>query len=228
MGVIGYLDSVLAPLSLFLMIGYHTYVWQYFKHRQSQTTIGIDAIRRKSWFSHLEIEQATDKMGMLAVQSLRNTLMGTILTATVSILISVALAALTSNSYTQKHLFSNPIFGSQSDKIYVLKFGSASIFVSLSFLCSSMAVGYLIDANFLINAFNELSSVEHTQMVFERGFLLATIGNRTLCVAFPLIIWLFGPVAMAVSAVALVWGLHGLDFAPKLVKRNVQKPNCEL
>ncbi|KAF5737297.1 hypothetical protein HS088_TW13G00176 [Tripterygium wilfordii] len=226
--VIGYLDSVLPPMSLFLMIGYHAYLWQCFKHRQSQTTLGIDALMRNSWFSHLDITQANDKKGMLAVQSLRNTLMATILTATVAILINGALAALTNNSYTQDHLFKSPLFGSRSGTIYVLKFGSASICVLLSFLCSSMAVRYLIDASFLINALGEFSSVADAQLVLERGFMLATVGNRMLCVAFPMVIWLFGPIPMAMSTVALVWGLHELDFAPKLAICDVKKLDCEL
>ena len=157
---------------------------------------------------------------MLAVQSLRNAQMTTILTAATAIIINLALAALTNNNYKASHLLSgSAFFGSQSGKLYVLKFGSASLFLLVSFLCSSMGLAFLIDANFLINAASrEFSpSPTYTQTVFERGFMLALMGNRVLCITFPLLAWMFGPVPVALSSVALVWVLHGLDFPGKSI-----------
>ncbi|XP_030466788.1 uncharacterized protein LOC115685812 [Syzygium oleosum] len=214
MRVIAYLDTVLVPLSLFLTVGYHAYLWHNIKHKPSITTIGHDAQKRKAWL--LALKEGDEKAGMLAVQSTRNTLMVTILTATIAILINLALAALTNNAYSADHLFSSAFFGSKSPKIFALKYGSASFFSSLSFLCSSMAVGYLIDMNYLVNAATSdgtVSSSMYTQLVFERGFLLALFGNRLLCVTFPLLMWMFGPVLVALSTGALVWGLYELDFA---------------
>lgn len=152
---------------------------------------------------------------MLAVQSLRNTLMYTILIASITVLITLALAALTNNAFNANHLLtSTGLFGSQSPRIMVLKYGSASIFLVTSFFCSSMAVGYLVDANFLINAIGEFSPAAgvYTEAVVERGFTLAVVGNRVLCVAFPLMLWMFGPMAVALSSMALVFGLYHLDF----------------
>lgn len=160
---------------------------------------------------------------MLAVQSLRNTLMATILTASIAILVNVALAALSNNAYSAEHLLNNPIFGLQSGRILALKFGSASLLLLLSFLCSSMSVGFLIDANFLINACGDFSSSpDHTHAVFERGFTLALIGNRVLCITFPLLLWMLGPVLVALSSVGLVWALYELDFSGKLISGDKQ------
>ncbi|GFY82601.1 hypothetical protein Acr_02g0008410 [Actinidia rufa] len=162
---------------------------------------------------------------MLAVQSLRNTLLATILSAIIAIIIGLVLGALTNNSYNGTHLFTNSLFGSQSDWILMLKYGSASLFLLASFLCSSVAVGCFVDANFLINATSaddELPSTAHAGRVLERGFSLAVVGNRLLCMAFPLLLWLLGPVPVALSSVALVWGLYDLDFAGKLAKTVTQ------
>ncbi|XP_022760941.1 uncharacterized protein LOC111307194 [Durio zibethinus] len=213
MGLILYLDTVFIPFSLFLVLGYHACLWQSFKQKPSTTKIGLDKFRRKTWF--LDIKQGDDKKGMLAVQSLRNTLMATILNASVAILVNLALAALTNNTYTANHLFNSEIFGSQSGRMYALKYGSASLFLLVSFLCYSMALGYLIDANFLINASGDdqfSSDPAYTQTIFERGFALALIGNRVLCISFPTLLWMFGPLPVALSTAALVWGLYELDF----------------
>ncbi|KAL6987995.1 hypothetical protein U1Q18_013742 [Sarracenia purpurea var. burkii] len=162
-----------------------------------------------------------DKKGMLAVQSLRNSLMANILTATISIIIALAMATLASNTYNASHLFHSRFFGSQSGRILVLKYGLASVFVVGSFLYSSMAVGCLIDANFLINASGDdrfCSSAAYAQRMVERGFLLAVVGNRMLCIAVPLLLWMFGPVPVVLSSTALIWGLYQLDFAGNLLK----------
>lgn len=170
-----------------------------------------------------------DKMGMLAVQSLRNTLMATTLTASITILVVISLAALINNAYSATHIFSSAIFGSQSTRIFALKYGSAALALSISFLCSSMAIAFLIDANFLINAagdHEECSSCPgHIRSIFEKGFVLALISNRMLCITFPMLLWLLGPIPVCLSSMALVWGLYGLDFAGKLAKTNKQTPS---
>uniref|UniRef100_A0A5B7C490 DUF599 domain-containing protein n=1 Tax=Davidia involucrata TaxID=16924 RepID=A0A5B7C490_DAVIN len=231
MAVILYLDTMLVPLSLFLTIGYHAYLWHSFKNKPTLTTIGMHALRRRVWLQGME--QGDDKKGMLAVQSLRNALMATILSATVAIFITVSLAAVANNTYNASHLFNRRFFGLQSGKILVLKYGSASLFLLVSFLCSSMSLGCLIDANFLINAASGTHHHDHssssssssscpgpgyTQTILERGFMLAVVGNRVLCITFPLLLWMFGPVPVAVSSVALIWRLYELDFAARFTK----------
>lgn len=163
---------------------------------------------------------------MLVVQSLRNTLMGTILTVSISILVVVSLAMLINNAYTASHLFSNPLFGSQSTKIFALKYGSIAVFLSLSFVFGSMAIAFLIDANFLMNANSEefaLYSNEQRQTIFEKGFVLALVSNRMLCISFPLLLWMLGPVPVWFASLALVWGLYQLDFAGKLINNCCNK-----
>lgn len=153
---------------------------------------------------------------MLAVQSLRNSQMVTILTAAIAIIFNVSLAALTNNAYNARHLFNFELFGSVSGAIFALKFASASVLLLFSFMCNSMAVAYLIDAVFLINASAEFSYAGYTKKMLETGNTLALIGNRLLCIAFPMLLWMFGPLPMAVSSLALVWWFYELDFLPKV------------
>lgn len=166
------------------------------------------------------IVQGDASKAMLTVQSLRNTLMSTILTATITILVNLGLAALTNNTYNASHLFSSEFFGSKSDKIFVLKYGSASICLVMSFMFSSMAIGYLIDANFLMNAYGEFLSGGYTQTILERGFTLALVGNRVLCVAVPLMLWMLGPVLVLLATLVLVFVLHEFDFVCKFPDNN--------
>lgn len=218
MAVFSYLDTILVPLSLFFTIGYHAYLWNSFRRKPSFTAFGVETLKRRSWFQ--DMEEGDDKKGMLAVQSLRNALMGTILSATISILMNIALAALTNNSYKASHFLNGVIFGSQSSRMMVLKYGSASFFLLGSFLCSSLALWNLIDANFLINARGDFAPPGYTKMIFERGILLSVVGNRMLCMTFPLLLWLFGPVPVVFSSGVLIWGLYELDFRKQFHKNH--------
>ncbi|CAN8267767.1 unnamed protein product [Cochlearia groenlandica] len=224
-------DGIIVPLSLFIAVGYHFFLWNTFKHNPTRTSIGIDASKRKSWFR--EIKEGDDKTGMLAVQSLRNKKMVTILTATISILIFLSLAAVTNNAFNASHLFTaaneNVFFGSQKATIFVLKYASASLLLAVSFFFSSLSVTYLMDAIFLINAIVKKhegdcdcgyefagteSFREYTRLVLERGFFMAMVGNRVMCVSIPLLLWMFGPLFVLASSLGLVWVLYQIDFPP--------------
>ncbi|XP_024981749.1 uncharacterized protein LOC112518330 [Cynara cardunculus var. scolymus] len=222
MGVLHYLDTILVPLSFFITFGYHGYLWYQFKTKPSCTTIGIESIKRKHWLK--DMKQGDDKQGTLAVQSLRNTLMSSILVAMVTSIITVALAALINNTYSAKNLFTSSFFGLHTTKVLFLKYGSAFLFLLTSFLCSSMAVASLIDANYLIYALgaepdaegvaspSPSTSRKYTRDILERGFILAIFGNRMLCITFPLLFWLFSPVVFVFASMVLVWGLYMVDF----------------
>lgn len=186
--------------------------------------------------------QGDDKKNMLVVQSLRNTLMATILTATITILVNLGLAALSNNAYNESHShhhhhhhhdhgLSTKLLGSKSDLIFALKYASASLILVTSFMCSSMAIGFLIDANFLMNISINAKCGDnddddggkylmwcdeiYTHSILERGFTLALVANRLLCCTIPILMWMLGPFPVFLSSLALVWLLHHLDFIPR-------------
>ncbi|XP_028808598.1 uncharacterized protein LOC114763156 [Neltuma alba] len=223
-----YLDAILIPASVFLIAGYHGYLYHYIKNKPSITTYGIKRLSRSAWFLHLN--QGNKEKGMLVVQSLRNTLMSTIFAATITILINFAFAAITSAGYTashghnHRHLFTGALMGSKSDQIYSFKYASASFFVLISFVCNSMAIGFLIDANFLMNSCGDfLSENGYAERVLERGFALGLIANRVLCFSVPLVLWMFGPIALALSSLVLICVFHQNDFVPKFPCNNAHK-----
>ncbi|EXB54249.1 hypothetical protein L484_013975 [Morus notabilis] len=210
--MLSFLDAIFVPFSLFLTVGYHAYLWYCLKKKPSRTTRGINLQTiRRTWF--LKIVEGGDKNDMLVVQSLRNSQMVAILNASFAILLNTALAALTNNSFKGSYLLNTPFLGSKSGKMFVQKYGLASFLFLFSFFCSSQALALFMDANFLINASSaEFSSSEYAEIALERGFLLVLIGNRLLLITFPFLLWIFGPLPVVLSSVALVWWLYELDF----------------
>jgi Protein of unknown function, DUF599 len=154
--------------------------------------------------------QENKKKDMLGVQSLRNTLMGSILSATVSILINTALAALTNNAYRSRYLSEHQIFGSQGDQIILVKFAISSFLLLTSFFLNSIAIGSIIEANFLINSGETFNYV--AEILLKRGWFLSSVGNRVLFSTGPFLIWLFGPVPLALSSAVLIGFFYSIDF----------------
>ncbi|CAD5196195.1 unnamed protein product [Musa acuminata subsp. malaccensis] len=203
------LDLILVPLSLLLTAGYHTYIWFGSKAKQPATTIGYTMSKRETWLQG--VIQDNKKKDMLGVQSLRNALMSAILSASIAVTISTSLAALANNAYNSSHLRRHEFFGSQEGSTVVLKYASALLFLLFSFLSNSLAIGCLIDANFLINA-GEEEFHKQAQKMLKRGCVLAVVGNRVLLVTLPMLLWFFGPVPMALSSVAMVLVFYELDL----------------
>ncbi|KAL5720824.1 hypothetical protein ACHQM5_013455 [Ranunculus cassubicifolius] len=209
MGFLLYLDAILVPLSFFLTLGYHGFVWHTSNNKPQLTAIGINKIRRRAWVRNIT-ENTDDKKMMFAIQSLRNTLMVTTLASTLMIILSISLAAYTNNAYKANNILKDSYFGLQSNKMLVLKYGAGSVFLFIGYLCSSMAMGYLSEANILA----AVSSLPpgYVQAMMERGFLFSFLGQRMLYITVPLLLWLFGPIPMLLSSIAIVWVLHGMDF----------------
>ncbi|KAF9594559.1 hypothetical protein IFM89_033529, partial [Coptis chinensis] len=222
-----YLDTILVPLSLFLTLGYHGLLWHICKNKPHLRSIWINRIRKRLWvlsiterpdeivcltrIINLLLQDTNDKKLMLSLQSLRNTLMITILTATIAITLNICLAAFTNNTYKASHLLQDSYFGLQSSRILALKYASTSIFLLIGFLCSSMALGCLNDAHILA-AVSRLPP-GYVQGMMERGFLFSFIGHRMFYITLPLLLWLFGPIPMLLSSMAIVWVLYGIDLA---------------
>lgn len=57
---ISFLDTILVPLSLFITIGYHVYLWHHLKYKPSHTTIGMNMLKRRSWLR--ELNQASSSI----------------------------------------------------------------------------------------------------------------------------------------------------------------------
>ncbi|OAY79980.1 hypothetical protein ACMD2_04931 [Ananas comosus] len=162
------LDIILVPLSFCLTACYHGYIWQSSKAQNTTTSIGITMKRRARWVQSI-------------LQSLRNLLMSTILSATVAMLVNTALAALANNTYNAFRLHSGGILGLQGGPMVVLKYASISLLLLISFLCSSMGVGFIIEGNFLLSAPADAVMFDgQVEKMIKRGWVLATGSNKPI------------------------------------------------
>ncbi|KAG6554655.1 hypothetical protein Mapa_003673 [Marchantia paleacea] len=158
-------------------------------------------------------EQDNEKRNILAVQTLRNSIMGSTLLATTAILLSSAVAAFLASSYDVKQRISSSVLGSQSavslgGKYMVLLSGFLS-----AFLCYVQSVRYTNHVNFNINLPDKSVTPDYVADVLERAANFHTIGTRAFYMTIPLLLWLFGPIPFFASTIVLVPTWYHLDSA---------------
>ncbi|XP_059644098.1 uncharacterized protein LOC132285888 [Cornus florida] len=209
-----YLDVILVPLGLLITVAYHVWLWHKVRTQPMTTIIGTNASGRRMWVS--AIIKDNDKKNILAVQTIRNTIMGSTLMATTSILLCSGLAAVISSTYSIKKPLNDTIYGAHGEFMAALKYVTLLLIFLFSFLCHSLSIRFVNQVNFLINC-----PMDHTCMVItpeyvyellEKGFVLNTVGNRLFYAALPLLLWIFGPVLVFLCSVTMVPVLYNLDF----------------
>ncbi|KAK1317479.1 hypothetical protein QJS10_CPA05g02446 [Acorus calamus] len=223
-----YLDLILVPLGLAASIAYHLWLWHKVKTQPHQTIIGINASGRRRWVA--AIMKDNEKKNILAVQTLRNTIMGATLMATTSILLCSALAAMISSTYSVKKPIGDTVYGAHGEFMVALKYVTLLLVFLFAFVCYSLSIRFINQVNFLINTpFNADSSstslvnADYISDLLEKSFLLNTVGNRLFYVALPLLLWIFGPVLVFLCSVTMVPLLYNFDIVYRGGKGQVLK-----
>ncbi|KAL9230445.1 hypothetical protein vseg_005794 [Gypsophila vaccaria] len=212
-----YLDMVLVPLGLMIMMAYHVWLWNKIRVNPLSTIIGTNSCGRKYWVA--SIMKDNDKKNILAVQTLRNTIMGSTLMATTSILLCSGLAAVLSSTYSVKKPINDSVVGAHGEFMLAIKYVTLLTLFLFSFLCHSMSIRFINQVNFLINTppsqdvgCCRVISPKYVGELLEKGFGLNSVGNRLFYGALPLLLWIFGPVLVFLCCVALVTVFYNLDL----------------
>ncbi|EOA17340.1 hypothetical protein CARUB_v10005623mg [Capsella rubella] len=214
-----YLDVILVPLGLMVYAAYHVYLWHKLRTQPLTTIIGTNARARRFWVA--SIIKDNEKKNILAVQTLRNCIMGSTLMATTSILLCAGLAAVISSTYAVKKPLNDVIFGARGEFMVALKYVTILTIFLFSFFSHSLSIRFINQVNILINTpfppedledEMMMTAEEYVAELLERGFVLNTVGNRLFYAALPLMLWIFGPVLVFLCSVVMVPLLYNLDF----------------
>ncbi|KAK4726005.1 hypothetical protein R3W88_030922 [Solanum pinnatisectum] len=223
-----YLDVILVPLGFIICMGYHIWLWHKVKNQPLTTIIGTNANGRRLWVE--AIMKDNEKKNILAVQTLRNTIMGATLMATTSILLCSGLAAVISSTYSVKQPLNDAIYGAHGEFMVALKYVTLLLIFLFSFLCHTLSIRFINQVNFLINCPQDnlgIVNPEYVSELLEKGFGLNTVGNRLFYVALPLLLWIFGPVLVFLCFVTMVPMFYNLDFVCSNQEKGKIECPCE-
>lgn len=222
-----YLDMVLVPLGFLIIVSYHFWLWHKVRTQPSSTIIGINTLGRRAWVPSMLKD--IEKKNILAVQTLRNLIMGSTLMATTSILLSAGLAAVISSTYSVKKPLNDAVYGAHSEFMVALKYVTLLTIFLFSFFCHTLSIRFFNQVSILICTPQEVMSnvtPQYLTELFEKGTILSTVGNRLFYSALPLLLWIFGPVLVFLSSIAMLPVLYNLDFVcGKEIKGKIIKIN---
>ncbi|KAK4760058.1 hypothetical protein SAY87_023189 [Trapa incisa] len=236
---------ILVPLGFMISLGYHAWLWHKVKTQPLSTIIGTNSTARRFWVSaiikvqsglqwHLNLScivrsesvissslvkyklQDNEKKNIIAIQTIRNTIMGGTLMATTSIMICCGLAAVISSTYSIKKPISDSIYGAHGELTLALKYITLLTVFLFSFLCYSLSIRFLNQVNILINTpVNDPANPatpDYISDLLEKGFTVNTIGNRLFYVGLPILLWISGPLLVFLCSIVIVLILYNLDF----------------
>lgn len=199
-----YMDYVLVPSGLVVLGIYHLWLLLTIIRHPTTTVIGLNAVSRHQWVLHMMKDP--EKNGVLAVQTIRNNLMASTLLATIAITLSSLISAIVSSS-------SELIL-----TIHTTKYLSVLICFLVAFFCNMQSTRYFAHISFLLNVPSPSREgreefVEYVSQQLNRSCLFWSLGLRAFYFAFPLLLWIFGAIAMFSCSCLMAILLYFLDTA---------------
>ncbi|XP_073119396.1 uncharacterized protein [Henckelia pumila] len=210
-----YLDVILVPLGSFIFMSYHLWLWHRVRSQPFTTVIGRNTRSRRLWVAAMMKDN--DKKNILAIQTLRNAIMGSTLMATTAILLCAGLAAFLSSTYSIKKPLNNTVHGAQGEYMLTMKFATMLLVFLSSFMSHSLSIRFMNHVSFLVNcppedSLGQTMTTKYVSELLERGFWLNMVGNRLFYAAVPLLSWISGPVLVFICYAVVIIVLYGLDL----------------
>ena len=180
------------------------------------TIHGLNELARAHWVAGVMANPAKDVM---AVQTLRNFIMGASLMATTAAFLILGTLTLSGQA---EHIASSwhaaNVAGSSSSGLWVAKVIAMLADFIVAFFAFAMAIRLANHVVFMINvpgpAPHPLLTPEQVAHRLNLAGAHFATGMRAFFFAVPLVFWLFGPAMLVIATLGLVFALHRLDRNP--------------
>lgn len=210
--IIAFLVSCLLILTYYLYLGIRT------RRAPDSSVHTLNARVRERWVGMV---MNKDNMEVLAIQTLRNSVMAANFMASTSILLIIGTLNI-SEKIGQWALDWHPngLAHAFSTELWQLKLCLLLLDFSIAFYCFSMAIRFFNHVGYMINLPVESSSdadgglYKKTCAYLNRAGRYYTFGTRTFFFSLPIILWFFGPYFLMLATLTLIGGLAMLDKVP--------------
>ena len=195
-----------ASASVALLAAYQLWLRARVRLDPSRSVHSLNRLARAAW---VEAMMGNPANGVLAIQTLRNSVMASTLMASTSVLLIIG--ALSASADPAK-------FSALWPHAALVKILALLVALFLSFFFFAMAVRSFNHVGYMITVPPERSLPELSppQVIahLERAGFYHFLGLRTFLFCIPLVFWLFGPHLMVAASIGLVFALYRLDRAP--------------
>ncbi|CAL9015563.1 unnamed protein product [Prunus brigantina] len=214
-----YLDVVLVPSGLLIMLFYHLFLLYTYRKYPKYTSMGYEINDKKVWVEKIlkgdndDIVRKNVSRGLGVIAS--NT-SATMYLATISLTLCSLIGTWMANS-TDNFIPREIIYGNTSPSIISIKYICllSSFLFAFSFFVQSTR--HFVHSNYLLST-PDLSDLEKqdrekkVENAVQRGSEFWSLGLRALYFALNFLLWFFGPIPMFVSSMimVLILGCHDL------------------
>jgi len=210
-------DFLSLILSAGLLGAYQLFLFYRTRSDPYYTVQSVMAIARAAWTESI---MADSKKGVLAIQTLRNSTMAATFHASTAILLIIGTLTLSvQGANFDSTLHALNVSGSKQTEIWAIKLMLLLVDLFVAFFSFAVAirvfnlVGYMINAP--ASAHQAALSPRHVASHLNRAGRYYSVGMRAYYTLVPLVFWLFGPLYMLLSTIALLFILYHLDRAPR-------------
>ena len=220
-------DIMAFMLSCLMILIYYLYLGRRTRRDPDSSVYSLNYSIRERW---VRMIMNSDKMDILAVQTLRNSVMAANFMASTAILLIIGTLNISERIgqwMLTWHL--NNVSESFSTELWQIKLCLLMLDFSIAFYCFSMAIRFFNHVGYMINLpVNEAvddTLFKQTCVYLNRAGGYYSYGTRTFFFSLPLIMWFFGPYFLVLATLGLLIGLAKLDKVLKwALARESSKP----
>lgn len=206
-------DIAAFAASTAIVAAYYMFLRIKVRNDPTYTIHGVNALARTLWVENIMRSPSKDVM---AVQTLRNFIMGSSLMASTAALLIIGTLTLSGQAENiAQSWHSLSLHGSYATELWIFKVMCLLADFIVAFFAFSMSVRLANHVVFMVNvpeqnAHHNLSPKAVGRRMNRAGNMFA-IGMRAFFFAVPLVFWLFGPYFLVISSLGLVLALYRLD-----------------
>ncbi|MBK8324998.1 MAG: DUF599 domain-containing protein [Betaproteobacteria bacterium] len=209
-------DLLAMAFSAVLIAAYYLSLRRRSKRDPTLTIHGLNELARAHWVAGVMANSGKDVM---AVQTLRNFVMGASLMATTAAFLILGTLTLSGQAENIAHSWhAVNLAGSSSAGLWVAKVVLLLADFIVAFFAFAMAIRLANHVVFMINvpgpAPHPLLAPEQVARRLNLAGAHFATGMRAFFFAVPLVFWLFGPALLAMATLGLVFALYRLDRNP--------------
>ena len=207
--LVGFISSAV------LLVGYHLFLRHKLKTDPGYTIQAVNATARGAW-----VEFVMNKTGyeVLAIQTLRNGIMGPTFLGSTAVLLMIGSLTLTGQGDKLEHTWhALNIFGAVKAELWLGKILLLLLDFLIAFMCFAQAIRLNIHVGYMINIPKEdprRLPISFVASQLNRAGHYHWMGLRCFYFAAPLLFWLFGPHYMVGASIVIVSILYRLDRMP--------------
>ncbi|MCX7099137.1 MAG: DUF599 domain-containing protein [Methylococcales bacterium] len=210
-------DVIALSVSVFLLILYYVYLGLRSRRHPETSVHALNAKLRERWVAMV---MGSDKQDILAIQTLRNSVMAANFMASTSILLIIGTLN-TGEKIGQWLIHWHPHqLGEQfSSDGWQIKLSLLLLVFAVAFFCFSMAIRFFNHVGYMINLSTDGAIdpllFQQTCAYLNRAGRYYTYGTRSFFISLPLILWFFGAYFLVAATAGLIVGLAVLDRVPE-------------